>query len=280
MAKRFGKHKVTLQGNLAEVSEQLGHLAHSDRTAETGTASAHRIQSWGCVLLLIGGLLAAIVAPTAGGVLFVVALGLLFIGGVRHSSASAYDLENMRYEIPDSLLKTLAVDLDPERPIQLQLDFRASQSPQFKQKVEVKRFLFFTYGPSITYFSHPWLELSASTVDGHRIKLTITRDGTYKSVPKRKRTKTRMRYWDVVQAVVRPASGAAAPTTTATLDTPQSLGLRSFRGQVSAQGATAKAVGPVYYSVSNRGTTNGGSHLGSREVLGVLISCFRGLTAS
>lgn len=280
MARRFGKHKVTLQGNLAEVREQLGHLSHSDRTAEVGAASGNRIQGWGCVLLLVGVLLAAIAAPAAGGVLFLVALGLLFIGGVRHSSASAYDLENMRYEIPDALLETLAVDLDPDRPIQLQLDFRASQSPMFKQKVEVKKFLFFTYGPSTTYFSHPWLELSANTVDGHRIKLTITRDGTYKSVPKRKRTKTRMRYWDVVNAVVRPASGAPTPATTGTLDVPNLPGLRSFRGRVTPQGASAKAVGPVYYTVSNRGTSTGGSHLVPREVLGVLIACFRGLTIS
>ncbi|MFN8606095.1 MAG: hypothetical protein U0931_01095 [Vulcanimicrobiota bacterium] len=272
MDKRYAKGRMQLEGNWASLLSQLTEISKNDSEAETKVAAGNRTGCWGLALVFIG------IFTTALGIglpILIVGIVMTIYGFSRSSSASQYDLENMRYQLPMEILEKLAVDLDPERPMSLMIDFRASQSPQFVQKTEQNKVLFFATGPKTTYFSHPWLELSASTVDGHRIKLSLTREGSYKEVAKRKRTKTRLRYYDVISSVVRPPAGQA--WTPASVDKPRRPGLRSFQGRVNQQGVAAKASGPIYSVVSNRGTVKSGSEVQALDVLGVLVACFRGL---
>ena len=277
---KYGKSKYRLEGPWEQVRQQLAHLESSDSHAEKQVSSGNKIMGGGCVTLIVGFLLLAVTGPF-GGIIAFVGVCLLILGAVYNSMFSSYDLENMRYQVPTSLLDTLAVDLDTSKNVSLMIDFRASQSKEFIQKVEQSSFLFFSFGPKVSYFSHPWLEFSAASVDGHRLKLSISREGSYKVVPKRKRTKTKLRYVDSVTISVRPPAGQAVAIATGTnLAPPQGSRFRSFRGQVTAQGAVVKAVGPHYYTVSNRGTSSGGDHLVGRDLVILLLSCFRGLTAA
>lgn len=275
MDKRFAKGRLQLEGNWASLRTQLDEISRSDIEAETKVASGRKTGCWGLAMIFVGFFTAAF---GIGIPILIIGIVMAVYGFSRSSSASNYDLENMRYQLPSEILDKLAVDLDPDRPISLMVDFRASQSPQFVQKTQQNKILFFASGPKVTYFSHPWLELSTTTVDGHRIKISLTREGTYKSVPKRKRTKTRLRYYDVISTVVRPAAGQE--WTAGSLDKPGRQSLRSFQGRATKQGVAVKAAGPIYSVTSNRGTTTSGSHLHVLDVLGVLISCFRGLSSA
>lgn len=270
MDKRYAKGRMQLEGSWASLRSQLDEISRNDAEAETRVASGNRTGCWGMALIFVG-----IFTSALGFGIPILILGIVMAvyGFASSSSASQFDLENMRYRLPAEVLDKLAVDLDQEKPISLVIDFRASQSPQFVQKTEQNKFLFFSSGPKITYFSHPWLELSAATVDGHRIKLSLTREGSFKQVAKRKRTKTRLRYYDVISSVVRPPAGQEWAA--GSLDKPGRQSLRSFQGRVTSQGVAVKAAGPVYSVVSNRTTSQFGNETHVLDILGVLVSCFR-----
>ncbi|MBS2038679.1 hypothetical protein JST97_27105 [bacterium] len=275
MDKRYAKGRLQLEGPWASLRSQLDEISRNDSKAETQVASSNRTGCWGLALIFVG------IFTTALGIgipILILGAALAVYGFGRSASARQYDLENMRYQLPMEILDKLAVDLDQARPISLTIDFRASQSPQFVQKTEQNKFLIFSSGPKITYFSHPWLELAACTVDGHRIKLSLTREGSYKEVAKRKRTKTRLRFYDVVSSVVRPPAGQE--WTAGSLDKPGRAGLRTFQARVTSQGVAVKAAGPIYSVVCNRGTLTSGSYIHALDVLGVLIACFRGITGA
>ncbi len=273
MDKRYAKGKLQLEGNLASLRAQLDEIARNDAAAETKVKAGNKTGCWGLALIFVGIFTAAF---GIGIPILLIGIVMAIFGFSGSGSASNYDLENMRYQLPSEILEKLAVDLDPERPISLMIDFRASQSPQFVQKTQQNKVLFFSVGDKVTYFSHPWLELSATSVDGHRIKISLTREGTYKSVPKRKRTKTRLRYYDVISTVVRPPAGQE--WTAGSLDKPSRQSLRTFQGRTTQQGVAVKAAGPIYSVTSNRGTSTSGAHVHVLDVLGVLIACFRGLS--
>jgi hypothetical protein len=277
---KYTKSKYRLEGPWEQVRQQLANLESSDSHAEKQVGTGNKMLGGGCITGVLGLVSLALTGPFGGFVAFV-GFSVAILGLVYNAMFSSYDLENMRYQVPTSLLDTLAVDLDPSKNVSVMIDFRASQSKEFIQKVEQSSFLFISTGPKVSYFSHPWLEFSGATVDGYRLKLNVCREGSYKQVPKRKRTKTKLRYVDSVTLAVRPPTGQAAAAPVGTpLAPPQTTRFRSFRGQVTAQGAMAKAVGPQYYTVSNRGTSSGGDHLQGSDLVVLFVACFRGLLAA
>ena len=275
---KFGKSKYQIEGTWEEVRQRLAEMESSDSHAESQVSTGNKTAGWGCGILVVGVVLAMAQMNQVGAVVAGLGLCIVVLGLIYNSLYSSFDLDNMRYKLPMKLLDSIAVDLDPGKTISVMIDFRASQSSQFVQKVEQSGVLFFKYGPKVTYYSHPWLELCATSADGHRIKLSVSREGTYKVVPKRKRTKTRLRYVDSVSLSVRPPGGQklnVSPGTT--LTPPNNSRFRTFRGQLTPQGAVVKAVGPHYYTISNRGTQSGGDHLVGNDLVVLMMSCFRGL---
>lgn len=233
------------------------------------------------LLLFLGGLVLTSTDFPNGVKVMLVGGVLVVIAGILKVVAAAHDLDNLRYELPASLLDTVAVDLDPHKPVNLFIDFRASQSYEFVQKVKQDWRGFVGVGPRLSYFSQVWLKLSATTVDGYRLRLSVTREGTLKSVPKSKHTKTRLRYVDCVQASVRPGKGRAMTVASdAPLAAPRMSRLTRFRGQISTRGAVARAAGPQYYEISDLGKTSVGEHLKGRDLAVMLMACFRGLQAA
>lgn len=272
----YGKSKYRMEGPWDQVRQQLSQLQGSDDHAETQISRGNRVALGGCLLVLLAGLALFASFDAIATPLGFSGFCLLMGGLVYHALFSTYDLENMRYELPLRFLDTIAIDLDPTRPVSLMIDFRASQSRPFVVNVEQSGFLFFQFGPKVTYFDHLWLELSATSADGYRMKLQVRRQGSFKEVPKRKRTKTRLRYCDVVQASVRPPQGQVS-TGVAQVAPPLGNRFVSFRGQMTPQGAVVKATGPSHWTVCNRGTSHGGEHLRGGDLSLLMMSCFRAL---
>ncbi len=274
----FTKNRFQLVGNWDEIRAKLQEVQASDSKAETEISRANKAAGWGCGLL-VAGIVCLFVVPPLSGILMFAGGAVIVLGMIYRAMNSSYDLENQRYEVPLKLLETICVDLEPNKEISLTVDFRASQNSQFVQKVEQSKFLIFSTGPKVTYFSHPWLSLSAITALGYKLQVDITREGTYKEVPKRKRTKTKLRFYDTVSVAVRPPRGSSlsAEATGTPLAAPLNHRFRSFRGQVTSRGAVAKVAGPVSWVVSNRGTSSGGEQLGARDILTLIMSAFRGV---
>jgi len=274
---KYNTARHTLQGTWDQVRQALTEIQTSDTQAEAKVSSGTQMSCGGCMATFAGIFSMGFLGPL-GLVILIPGLICLIYGLVKTSMNQSYDLENMRYQVPLALLDTVGADLDPSRPVNLTIDFRASQSQQFIQKVEQSSFLIFKTGPKVSYFSHPWLEMTATTCDGYRIKLSITREGTLKAVPKRKRTKTKLRYLDAVSVAVRPPSGQTpTPATGTPLLAPAAHRFQRFQGQITAQGAVARASGPHYTTVSNRTTSHYGEQLAGNDLVTLLVACFRGL---
>ena len=273
---RFVKSRYEFNQTWRELRETLAKLQTSDARAEAKVSKGKSLGCYGGFLCFVGTFAICYVFKV-GALLFLAGVVLFVYGATVRGSGEAGDLENMRYELPLKLLDSLAVDLDPDKNVHLVLDFRDSQSPKFVQSVEQSKLLFISYGPKVTRFSHDWLEMSATTVKGHRLKLQINRQGTYKQIPKRKRTKTRLRYADSVALAVRPSSEEILPTEATGIELPVRHCFRNLRAQLGPQGAVIKAAGPAYWTASNRGTSSGGTHLEARDLIVLLITAFRAL---
>lgn len=258
-----------------ELRTKLFQLQSSDAEAEQNTGKAGKTAGAGCACVFLS--FFTMVLGPVGPILLAVGLGLLIFGGVWYAMASRYDLENLRYELPLQVLDTVAVDLDKKRPISLTIDFRASHSKPFITNVERPSFLFFSYGTKVSTFSHDWLEMNATSVEGHRIKIKVTRNGTIKETPKRKRTKVKTRFSDSVCVLVRPPDGASVTPQTGVVAPPTRSPFRSIQGQCSNRGVTVRANGPVNWEVRNRSTSRGGEKLAGRDVVVALMAAFRTL---
>lgn len=274
----FTKNRFQLVGNWDEVRAKLQEVQTSDNKAEGEMKRGYVGVAWGLGILVLG-ILCLVFVPPLSGILMFAGGAVIILGLIYRTMNASYDLENQRYEIPLQLLETICVDLDPSKEISLTVDFRASQTSQFVTKVEQSKFLIFSSGPKVTYFSHPWLTLAAITALGYKLQVDVTREGTYKEVPKRKRTKTKLRFYDVVTVAVRPPRGSSLSIdrTGTPLAAPLNHRFRTFRGQVTSRGAIAKVAGPVSWVVRNRSTSSGGQQLASHDLLTLIMSAFRGV---
>lgn len=274
--------KANFHGNWAQVQEQLLSVQQSDFKAEEGVRRGSSIQKKGCLLggIAILAVLFLTQAAASGGMagyevfagigfaVCLVGVVVVLAGTVIVSRHSGKDLDNDRYEMPLKLLRMVEVDLDPCKEMSVTVDFRPSLSSAFVQEVNQAGFLFFRWGPKVTTYAQTWLTISASTAQGYRLGLEITRCSKYKVVAKRKRVKTRLRCFDLVRISVRPPRGKTVGMTRETrLLPPGNHRFRSFQGKATAQGSVIKAVGPIMLA----------ERVSEAEIVSLLISAFRGL---
>lgn len=258
----FRTDEYRLQGPLAQIQHQLTEFSGSDRHAESEINKGSALAGSGCLAAFFG-IPATFMAFPYGLILLIPGLIVFFTGTNRVNRNQPFDLENHRYELPLQLLDLIAADLDPRKPIDLRVDFRPSEKAPYLVG---------------NRFAHPWLAMTACTVDGFRLRLELTRKGSTKSVSKRKGTKTKTRYQDQVRLSVSPPRGTqvSVPAGTA-LQPPVQLNLTRFQGTVSERGASLQALGPQALRVSYRGTRNSGSQLTQNDLGVLLVTCFRGL---
>lgn len=263
--------KAVLKGDLHRVIDRLKELEQGDLNAEVKVAT-HGKLGFKAALLLICGMVVTIVIPPLGGLISSAAVGLIVYALIKAAIHSKYNIENQRYRLPLEVLESIAVDLDPQKEMTLKIDFRSSQQPAFVTKVDQARnFLGFASGTKVIHYLHPWLELEATTVLGHKVQLAMTRRVTRKEVPKRKRTKIKIRQFDIACLSVRPPRDEASSWVgqSAPLAPPQRHGLRSFSGQLGARGVSIKGVSQVSLAEPPQ--------FSSQALLAMLMTAFRGL---
>ena len=270
MAERYQQTSYQLGGTLQEIRQQLLDIQASDSIADAVRSNGGADIFNGCFLLFMGFFVFFLgfaaedwVWLLRGLSLVIVALGLRkFMGSLSKAvKNSRFDLQNMRYEVPLELLDTVAVDLDPGKPMSLKVDFSPSDSPPFVSGSEFGK----------TRFTHPWLELSGSTADSHRFKLAITRNGSFETVRKTKRIVRKVRYKDSVTLAIRPPAGAVVND--AVIEAPKFDRLQAVTGKVGPTGAVLKAKGLA----CRGGVTWSEYSLRGSDLVVLLIAGFRAL---
>lgn len=141
------------------------------------------------------------IASVLGGIALVVAVNVLFefdeivsvITAVAFAASFIFclvrmfrfrrtNLDNRRYELCDSLLELIRVDLDHSQPVTARLDCR---HPGHKDKL-IRKGKAGTW--DVKYYADPWLELSGRFLDGTTFHLTKTELLQKRSKRKRSRS--------------------------------------------------------------------------------------------
>ena len=144
------------------------------------------------------------IASVLGGIALVVAVNVLFefdeivsvITAVAFAASFVFclvrmfrfrrtNLDNRRYELCDSLLELIRVDLDHSQPVTARLDCR---HPGHKDKL-IRKGKAGTW--DVKYYADPWLELSGRFLDGTTFHLTKT-----ELLQKRSKRKRSQRAWE------------------------------------------------------------------------------------
>lgn len=213
-------------------------LAELDAAATLDCVAERKSRRFGClfavtVVGLVGlGFAALIVAPQLlVGVVPLLVAAVVF--GLRRGHWRRYDLDERKLGVVRRVLRMLLVDVDPARPVHLELDLRGYQEggervegppdgPRYVNQVRRYR------------YHHEWLHLSGRLLDGNafsvRLQEQIAR--TEKSKRKGKKIKERMRGEITVQLRVDPRRYPKAKRAVALLRRlggPGEIGLRSAR---------------------------------------------------
>lgn len=101
-----------------------------------------------------------------------------------------------RIQLAWDFLEWLQVDLNPDKDLQLDLDFRSSQLSVFLQSPQP--------GQRDQRFSQEWLRLRCCLSDGRKLLIRVVRLTRKKVKPKRKAPKVQIRQVDRVHLGLRP----------------------------------------------------------------------------
>lgn len=191
----------------------------------------------------------------------------------RANSGRVSDAE--RFQLAIDYLAAISPDLASDKPMQVELDVRP-----FLERPVLKRDS--TLGPVVqSSFDQLWLRLQATTVAGDRLKIQVTRKGSYKQKFKRRRTKSNLRYSDLIQIAIRPGRGQKYPVSGAPVPLPPKRhGLTPVALVAGADGCIYRCQGPVYSRRVNNGETEGGDRLRLVHLLRISLTAFKALRGS
>jgi len=242
----------------------LRELKVSDAQAEAKSGHYNKHGCWAAVAMFLS-IFMVNVSPYLAMVCGAVAVVYLIWALLMSSRHSAHNLANHRYELPLQLLESISVDLDPHKPVSMDIDFRSGYESTFRTNVEQPKFLgLFSYGTKVTFYRQCWLSLSATAADGQKLEVEIVQNGKLKEKPKRKRTKRTYRSSEVLTVNVRPARGETVKKV-GPIEAPMGQSWANFRGQATERTASAKALSGRSASFS------------ARHVAIMLAACFRAL---
>lgn len=274
---RQTRSQFRFHGPLEAASGALAELRIQDKLAERGKQLGCQTGCGGCLgvvvcLFLFFGSGQPLFQENVGVGHFCLlfTLSLTIFGMFLHSHHEPYDLDDHRYQVPEDLLLAIGVDLDLAKPVRLEIDFRPSHLAPVATLAQP------TSSVRVWQFRHCWLNLAAVTASGYRLKLSVTRQGSYKIKPKRKQDKTVLRYRDVVVVSVRPPADAPAPK--GAIDNPHGVNWRfsNLKCQVDAEGTQVRVdTGEILRLRSRREDRSSGEDFSGRDLLPVCAAAFR-----
>ncbi|MFK7986478.1 MAG: hypothetical protein AB8I08_10630 [Sandaracinaceae bacterium] len=243
-------------------------LELSDIRSETIERS---LTMWGVVLFLGGFGGACVVGMSFPDYLLWMAIPLglgvlLFLIGRFFARG---DLENRKYEIARHLVKSLAAELKPGRPVEMTLDFRTHQDTR-PETERVDR------STQKLRYRQQWLSASLVLLDGTRTRITISADAKRKERRKPKGTKRKERSIERLSVVFIPpkASRFGAFNIGRRLDAPGAIHFQS--GEVKPERATFAWRSEESRYFSYRGTVQrSGEGLRPAAVLGAVVASHR-----
>jgi hypothetical protein len=204
---------VTLLNEIAQLSRQTEEAA---RRRKTLLGRGLWLLAWAFlgggivfVLLLVAagaaateleedfGTVAVVAAIALGTLHFLFALGLAVFCFVRRSSISADRLDPEKLALVRSLLQTFAADVDPSTPLRLFVDFGAAESTRA------------TLGHGSLAWFHRWLHVNATLLDRSVLRIDALLRMKRKTRQKRRYTKQKTVFQDVIDVRVSFRKGTA-----------------------------------------------------------------------
>jgi hypothetical protein len=164
---------------------------------------------WTRWLIAIGAAIVAsiFVAVVAAGMEFG-ALGLVIVvpcvlafvfAGIKCWQAGKLNFDDRRHKMPAQLVEYLKTDIPPDRPVELEVDFRHyRESSEFQTAKDGGVFSSITK----TEYEVPWFNLKGQLYDGSKFRLKIVQGAKRKEKRKRKRTKVTETFCDKYNLIV------------------------------------------------------------------------------
>lgn len=243
--------QVHYQGSVDEVRKACEGLHGLDKQAE----KVKKIFLAGWIVSLVVAPIAFIAeAPGVGigaGVAFVVFL-------IGHLMTRRHDIEDRKLEVARTVLDTFAPELDPKKPVELEMDFRG----------------YWKADEGVT-----WMQMKLPLENG--VSLTVGASTTFKRKKraKRKYTKIKDKVAEVVTLQFKPPKGETFdPAAQGRMKKVRLQGLALRGVKMSAKGATFTMMTPQMIRMHGRaGWENGGlSHgIDGRMVVGSIITSYR-----
>lgn len=184
--------QLDLADRMLEQSVPSGQLAECFQAIEAYDRRFEPLDRRWRVIKIVAGIATLISLPvafgTAGtGLVLTVPLAAFFIAAlVIHSKYAAGNLPDRRYRVPAEALKFLTVDMHPEAPVMMKINFRPYLHKDYLTSKE--------RDPSnyqVTNFTYeqPWLQLQGKLMDGSKFRLRVASAVKRKQKQKRKRVK-------------------------------------------------------------------------------------------
>lgn len=173
-------------GSALEWLDYAVRVHEQDKLAE---ARKKRLLTWGVTCLVVGfiGLFAFFIGVIP------MAIGIYLL--VRRGKVDKLDVEDRRLEVFTGTLRTLAPELKPKKPIEVDLDFSAYTQHATMDVRNSKE------------YQQRWLSLKLPFRDGSCMAVSVTLQVKEKSKPKRKYTKLKRRQTEQVVVRVIPPRG-------------------------------------------------------------------------
>lgn len=190
------------QGQLTtqQLTSSLVDLENLDKTSEQKKAKGGMVIACGFALAFVGGIgsLAAEL-PVLAGICACFGIGLVIKGSIARSSAGRTDFEDRRYQLLGRMARLLGADIDPDTPINVQLDLDKVNG-RSKLVNEGKAGVW-----NVKFYEDPWLNLQGQLMDGTRFTVCLTEKHQDRSRTKRSasgKLKHKSKTKSAVQAVV------------------------------------------------------------------------------
>jgi hypothetical protein len=190
------------QGQLTtqQLASSLSDLQELDKTSEQKKAKGCMVAAGGIAVAFLGGIGSlAIEQGILAGICAVIGIGLAIKGFITRVNAGRTDFEDRRYQLLDRLTRLLSADIDPDSPINVQLDLgkvNGSSKIVANRKVGVW---------NVKFYEDPWLNLQGKLMDGTRFTVVFIEKHQDRSRTKRSasgKLKHKSKTKSAVQAVV------------------------------------------------------------------------------
>ncbi|MFO0915664.1 MAG: hypothetical protein U0795_22055 [Pirellulales bacterium] len=181
-----------LDDRMLEQSVPSGQLAECFQAIEAYDRRFEPLDRTWKVIKIIAGVATLFSLPiafgTAGaGLVLTIPLAIFFVAAlILHSKYAAGNLPDRRYRVPAEALKFLSVDMHPEAPVLMKINFRPYQHKDYLTGKERDAT---DYQVTNYSYEQPWLQLQGKLLDGSKFRLRVATDVKRKQKQKRKRVK-------------------------------------------------------------------------------------------